>query len=83
MKSCDLLYYRQCLSDSSLDPGQQQTFRPFFDTRFTSGLLDFRRKSDPFSNVTNEGSTSGYPLTTEHWSGGDLRTNHICLQMYL
>ena len=46
--------------------GQQQTFRPFFDTRFTStvGLLDFRRKSDPFSNVGNDGS-SGY----DHWSG--------------
>ena len=46
--------------------GQQQTFRPFFDTRFTStvGLLDFRRKSDPFSNVGNE-TGSGY----DHWSG--------------
>ena len=48
--------------------GQQQTFRPFFDTRFTSGLLDFRRKSDPFSNVTSDPG-SGYGLSSDHWSG--------------
>ena len=29
--------------------GQQQHFRPFFDTRFTGHLLELRRKSDPFS----------------------------------
>ena len=39
--------------------GQQQTFRPFFDTRFTSGLLDFRRKPDPFSNMSNDGGVGG------------------------
>ena len=45
--------------------GQQQTFRPFFDARFTSGLLDFRRKSDPFCQVGQEGGAgAGYD-----WSG--------------
>ena len=29
--------------------GQQQHFRPFFDTRFTGHLLELRRKSDPFT----------------------------------
>ena len=50
-------------------PGQQQTFRPFFDARFTSGLLDFRRKSDPFSNVGQEAGGGCYPLSSDHWSG--------------
>ena len=49
-------------------PGQQQHFRPFFDTRFTGHLLDFRRKSDPFASSGNEGGVGGtYPLSTDHW----------------
>ena len=54
--------FNSFLNNSSLTSsviGQQQTFRPFFDTRFTSGLLDFRRKSDPFSNMSNDGSLGG------------------------
>lgn len=48
--------------------GQQQHFRPFFDTRFTGHLLDFRRKSDPFTGSTNDGGVGGtYPLSTDHW----------------
>ena len=51
-------------------PGQQQHFRPFFDTRFTGHLLDFRRKSDPFSSTGADGSVAvggGYSLSTDHW----------------
>ncbi len=33
--------------------GQQQHFRPFFDSRFTGHLLELRRKSDPFSMTTS------------------------------
>ena len=68
-----LLAIVKIISSSNLSPlslpGQQQTFRPFFDARFTSGLLDFRRKSDPFSNVGQEGGGGCYPLSSEHWSG--------------
>lgn len=42
----------ECISwhDCFSFTGQQQHFRPFFDTRFTGHLLELRRKSsDPFS----------------------------------
>ena len=35
--------------------GQQQHFRPFFDSRFTGHLLELRRKSDPFSMANPQG----------------------------
>ena len=35
--------------------GQQQHFRPFFDTRFTGHLMELRRKSDPFSLSNPQG----------------------------
>ena len=41
----------------SIFTGQQQHFRPFFDTRFTGHLLELRRKSDPFSMAG--GNTQG------------------------
>merc|ERR1719322_2044923 len=38
--------------------GQQQHFRPFFDTRFTGHLLGLRRKSDdPFSMANPQDPT--------------------------
>lgn len=64
--------YAKCMKvtvDGPREPRrQQQHFRPFFDTRFTGHLLDFRRKSDPFATGGNDGGVGGaYPLTTDHW----------------
>ena len=52
--------------------GQQQHFRPFFDTRFTGHLLELRRKSsDPFTaaaaavaNSSSQGKPKLWPFTT-------------------
>ena len=46
--------------------GQQQHFRPFFDTRFTGHLLELRRKSDPFTmaGANPQGKKTSYLFET-------------------
>lgn len=44
--------------------GQQQHFRPFFDARFTSHLMDLRRKSaDPFSLANPQANVEDFWTT--------------------